>query len=70
MKIEPFDALIKEKYGVSVYDCDSDTTRDPIKEMRTWCSATFGVRTYKPSLSNFYFMNESDRLLFIMRWTE
>ena len=70
MKIEPFDALIKEKYGISVYDCDSNTTRDPIKEMRTWCINTFGEGNVRPSLTNFYFMNESDRLMFIMRYTE
>lgn len=69
MKLHLFDALIREKYGVSVYDCDANYNAQ-LKEMREWCGATFSVRTYKPSLSNFYFLKESDRLLFIMRWTE
>jgi hypothetical protein len=69
MKLHLFDALIREKYVVSVYDCGTNHNTQ-LEEMRTWCSATFGVRTYKPSLSNFYFINESDRLMFIMRYTE
>ena len=70
MKLQLFDALIREKYGVTVYDYDMNAKVTIIQEMREWCSATFSVRTYKPSLSNFYFLKESDRLLFIMRWTE
>ena len=69
MKLHLFDALIREKYGVSVYDCGT-THSIQLKEMRTWCINTFGEGNVRQSLSNFYFLNESDRLMFIMRYTE
>ena len=43
MKLQLFDALIREKYGVTVYDYDMNAKVTIIQEMREWCSATFSV---------------------------
>lgn len=68
--------MIDQKYGLSVYGFENNTQKEiTIGQMIKWCTHTFGkyrpisVRPkWKVSFSTFYFLNESHRNLFLLKW--
>lgn len=76
MKIRLFDAMIDQKFGVSVYDIPRDEKNEIQEEMGNWCTYTFGESTnhgyfpskWKQSFGTFYFMTENQRNMFLLRW--
>ena len=57
------------KAGYPSYMIDDDSIIE-LPEIRQWCRETFGNNNFAfiPYESTFYFTNENDQLLFIMRW--
>jgi hypothetical protein len=72
MKIEPFNAGIAFKFGVSVrhdeaYNYDARQLKN--MELYNWCLEQFGNRKFTKSFNTFYFNTEAQRNWFIMRWS-
>lgn len=76
MKIKLFDAMIDQKYGLTVYDIPSEDKDRITYDMHDWCTKTFGKTItnryipakWKQSFTTFYFMTEKHRNLFLLRW--
>ena len=77
MKIRLFDAMIDQKYGVTVYELQREVREELLVNMREWCCETFGISTkhryipakWKQSFGTFYFITEKQRTLFLLRWS-
>ena len=78
MKFSLFNAMIDQKYGVIVYSFDSDEEKLQIEtDMYNWCTAQFGISKatlstrpiWKKSFMTFYFMKESHRSWFLLKWS-
>lgn len=78
MKFSLFDAMIDQTYGVSVYGFDNDFEKNSFAvDSGIWCEQTFGkspvgrwsIPKWKQSFTTFYFREEKQRTLFLLRWS-
>lgn len=70
----------KNQFVVSVPIGNAPVTNDEVREMRNWCTQTFGAGGRNPkcvwrygwvirSSDLFYFKKERDALMFVLRWS-
>lgn len=78
MKFSLFNAMIDQKYGVTVYGFDSHEEKTAMStDMHNWCTEQFGVSkatlstrpVWKQSFMTFYFMKEKQRAWFLLKWS-
>lgn len=67
MKFSHFDALIKEKYAISLRDYGGYYETTVISELHEWCDTNIGRQNYRANFSTFYFMTEEQRLMFTIK---
>jgi hypothetical protein len=77
VKFNCFTSGIDQKFGVTVYGFQSDDQKAQFEsEVSKWCVSQFGyssnnpyIKTWKRSFDTFYFMSESQRSWFLLKWS-